>query len=107
MCIVGVSQKEEAPAMEEQHLQKSMGMQWYALYCRSRHERTVHASLLAKGYDSYLADCRTRVKHGTRLRIVQKNLMPGYVLISAAITPIVYLDILQTKSVVHFVGRAW
>ena len=67
----------------------------------------VHERLLEKGYDSYLADYRTRMKHGKRLRIVQINLLPGYVLISAAVTPKVYLDILQTKSVVHFVGRPW
>src|SRR5262245_7507293 len=93
--------------MNEQERQKRVDMQWYALYCRSRHESIVHAGLLAKGYDSYLADYRTRVKHVMRLRMVQKNLLPGYVLISTAINPRVYLDILQTRSVVQFVGRAW
>ena len=97
----------EEPAMNEQNRRHRSDTQWYALYCRSRHERMVHERLQEKGYDSYLADYRTRMKHGMRLRIVEKNLLPGYVLINAAITPKVFLDILQTKSVVHFVGRSW
>lgn len=107
MRAITNSRKAEEPAMDDQNRPHKTGIQWYALYCRSRHERMVHARLQEKGYDSYLADYGTRMKHGIRLRIMQKNLLPGYVLINAAMTPKVYLDVLQTKSVVHFVGRTW
>jgi transcription antitermination factor NusG len=80
---------------------------WYAIYCKSRHERRVHSRLTAKGIASYLADYETRVKWGERLRKFRKNLLPGYVLVRASMDSKIYLAILQTESVVKFVGRPW
>jgi transcription antitermination factor NusG len=80
---------------------------WYAVYCKSRHERRVHDRLTVKGVASYLADYETRVQWGARLRKFRKNLLPGYVLVQARLDPKIYLAILQTESVVKFVGRPW
>jgi transcription antitermination factor NusG len=80
---------------------------WYAIYCKSRHERRVHNRLLAKGIYSYLADYETRVTWGQRERKFKKNLLPGYVLVRAQMNPKIYFAILQTESVVKFVGRPW
>lgn len=85
----------------------SNGEHWYALYCKCRHERLVRDRLTAKGIENYLADYETRVKWGSRLRKFKKNLLPGYVLVRANMQPDIYLDILQTQSVVKFVGRPW
>ncbi|MCL4708162.1 hypothetical protein KJ068_23640 [bacterium] len=85
----------------------SPGEHWYAIYCKSRHERIVRDRLTAKGIENYLADYVTRVKWGTRLRKFKKNLLPGYVLVRANMQPDIYLTILQTQSVVKFVGRPW
>lgn len=80
---------------------------WYAIYCKSRHERIVDGRLRTKGVATYLADCEIRVQWGERRRKVRKNLMPGYVLVQAEMNPRVYLEILQTHSVVKFVGKPW
>jgi transcription antitermination factor NusG len=80
---------------------------WYAIYCKSRHERRVHDRLTAKGIVSYLADYETRVRWGERLRKFKKNLLPGYVLVRARMDSPIYLAVLQTESVVKFVGRPW
>ena len=80
---------------------------WYAIYCKSRHEQRVHCRLMAKGIGSYLADYETRVQWGTRLRKFRKNLLPGYVLVRARMDSQIYLAVLQTESVVNFVGRPW
>jgi transcription antitermination factor NusG len=83
------------------------GKHWYAVYCKSRHERLVNERLLAKGITTYLADYETRVQWGIRLRKVKKNLLPGYVLVQAQMDSRAYLNILQTQSVVKFVGNPW
>jgi transcription antitermination factor NusG len=80
---------------------------WYAIYCKSRHERQVNERLFIKNITTYLADYETRVQWGARLRKVRKNLLPGYVLVQAQMDSRAYLDILQTPSVVKFVGNPW
>lgn len=80
---------------------------WYAIYCKSRHERMVNERLAAKGITTYLADREMRVQWGGRQRNVRKILMPGYVLVQAEMNPGIYLAILQTASVVKFVGNTW
>ena len=80
---------------------------WYAIYCKSKQERTVRARLEQKAIHAYLADHETRVRWGNRWRKVRKNLLPGYLLIRAKIDPQVYLQVLQTQGVVKFVGNPW
>lgn len=80
---------------------------WYAIYCKSRHEHRVHNRLRAKGIVSYLADYEIKAQWGSRLRKTTKNLLPGYVLVQACMDPQIYHQILQTESVVKFVGRPW
>lgn len=82
-------------------------IRWYALYCKSRHEHKVNARLVAKGFKTYLADFKTRAQWGTRIRKTRRNLLPGYVLVQAQIDSSTYLQILQTESVLNFVGHAW
>ena len=80
---------------------------WFALYCKSRHERQVRDRLLNKGVTAYIADYETRVMWGERRRKVRKNVLPGYVLIHADIDATAYLHILETQGVVKFVGEKW
>jgi transcription antitermination factor NusG len=81
---------------------------WYAIYCKHKHERVVHEALTTKGIYSYLAEYETRVQWGTRLRKVKKNLLPSYVLVQMpARDSEMYLSVLQTHGVVKFVGRPW
>ncbi len=80
---------------------------WYAVYCRSRHERQVHERLSLKGIESWVADYETKVRWGKRMRKTRKNLLPGYLLVHVAINPQNYLSVLETKGVVTFIGKRW
>ncbi len=82
-------------------------LKWYAVYCRSRHERQVHERLKLKGIDSWVADYATRVQWGKRMRKTRKNLLPGYILVHAAMDARNYLTVLQTEGAVMFVGKRW
>ncbi len=80
---------------------------WYALHCKSRHERQVDYRLRAKGIQTYLAEYETVAQWGERRRKVQKNLLPGYVLVHAQMSARTHLEVLQTPSVVKIVGKPW
>lgn len=81
---------------------------WFAIYCKHKHERVVHDTLTMKGINSYLAEYETRAQWGTRLRKTRKNLLPGYVLLQMpAQDSAMYLSVLQTHGVVKFVGKPW
>lgn len=80
---------------------------WYAIYCKSRHERQAHLKLLSKGIETFMADYETCAQWGTRRRQVKKNLLPGYLLVRFDKTVQLYYEILQTSGVVKFVGGAW
>jgi transcription antitermination factor NusG len=85
----------------------SPGKCWYAIYCKSRHERQVNDRLRAKGITTFLAESLVRVQWGLRIRKVNKNMLPGYVLVHAHMDSDTYLTTLQTQSVVKFVGKSW
>ncbi|NUO81258.1 hypothetical protein HUU05_14355 [candidate division KSB1 bacterium] len=80
---------------------------WYALHCKSRHERQVDARLHVKGVLTYLAEHETVALWGARRRKVKKNLLPGYVLVRAQMNARTHLEILQTPGVVKIVGKPW
>jgi transcription antitermination factor NusG len=52
---------------------------WYALRVRSRHEKTVHAQLMAKQQDAFLPLYSTRRRWADRWKTVSLPLFPGYV----------------------------
>ena len=83
------------------------GSQRYGLVWKRQQGGGGRGRLLAKGIHTYVADYETRVQWGKRLRKTRKNLLPGYALIHTCIDPGVYLKVLQTNSVVKFVGNAW
>jgi len=54
-------------------------LRWYALYVRSRHEKTVHAQLSSKSEDVFLPVYSSRHKWADRWKTVSLPLFPGYV----------------------------
>ena len=55
------------------------GSSWYALYVRSRHEKSVHAQLNAKSDDAFLPLYSRKHKWADRWKVVSLPLFPGYV----------------------------
>ena len=76
---------------------------WYALYVRSRHEKTVENSLRGKGYSVFSPSYRTKRKRIDRIAEIEVALFPGYVFCSFDANT--RLPILMTPGVVGVVGR--
>ena len=76
---------------------------WYALYVRSRHEKTVENSLRLKGYTVFSPSYRTKRKRVDRIAEIEVALFPGYVFCQFDTNK--RLPILMTPGVVGVVGR--
>ena len=76
---------------------------WYALYVRSRHEKTVENSLRGKGYTVFSPSYRTKRKRVDRITEIEVALFPGYVFCQFDSNK--RLPILMTPGVVEVVGR--
>jgi len=76
---------------------------WYALYVRSRHEKTVENSLRVKGYSVFSPSYRTKRKRVDRIAEIEVALFPGYVFCQFDTSK--RLPILMTPGVVGVVGR--
>jgi transcription antitermination factor NusG len=76
---------------------------WYALYVRSRHEKTVENSLRVKGYSVFSPFYRTKRKRVDRIAEIEVALFPGYVFCQFDTNK--RLPILMTPGVVGVVGR--
>src|SRR5579859_2104846 len=76
---------------------------WYALYVRSRHEKTVENSLRVKGYSVFSPSYRTKRKRVDRVAEIEVALFPGYVFCQFDANK--RLPILMTPGVVSVVGR--
>jgi transcription antitermination factor NusG len=77
---------------------------WYALYTRSRHEKTVAALLQQKGMTTFLPLFPRVHRWSDRKKTVQVALFPGYTFVRADAAPESCIRILQTPGVVGFVG---
>ncbi len=76
---------------------------WYALFVRSRHEKTVESSLRSKRYNVFSPSYRTKRKRVDRIAEIEVPLFPGYVF--CQFDPSKRLPILMTPGVVGVVGR--
>jgi transcription antitermination factor NusG len=65
--------------LEEGLVSGESGLRWYALYVRSRHEKSVHAQLDAKSEDAFLPLYCGKHKWADRWKKVSLPLFPGYV----------------------------
>ena len=76
---------------------------WYALYVRSRHEKTVENSLRSKRYNVFSPSYRTKRKRVDRIAEIEVPLFSGYVF--CQFDPSKRLPVLMTPGVVGVVGR--
>jgi transcription antitermination factor NusG len=75
---------------------------WYALWVRSRHEKTVAEVLTDKGFETFLPVYRSRRRWSDRIQEVELPLIPSYVFCRFEVSH--RLPILTTPGVVHIVG---
>ena len=74
---------------------------WYALHVRSRHEKSVHTQLEAKGQNSFLPLCTAPRKWADRWKVVSLPLFPGYVF--CRLDAAQRASVLATSGVIDFV----
>jgi len=82
---------------------ESIGMNWYALYTRSRHEKKVAANLEEKRVEVFLPLRSVLSRWKDRRKEVQLPLFSGYLFVR--IPREQRLPVLQTSGVVRFVGN--
>lgn len=86
------------------HTSEETSFPWYAIYTRSRHERTVQDNLRSKGYDSFSPICKVRRRRGTRTVDADLPIFSSYVFCRFDAQR--RLPILTTPGVVAIVSRA-
>ena len=85
-----------------QDLKSIISKSWYAIYVRSRHEKSVHAELQQKGIESSLPHTIVTRQWSDRRKKVEVPLFRGYVFVKIDIKN-EKLPVLTTSGVVKFV----
>ncbi len=75
---------------------------WYALWVRSRHEKSVLDILTNKGLETFLPVCRSRRRWSDRIQELDLPLIPGYVFCRFDVRN--RMPVLKTPGVVQIVG---
>jgi transcriptional antiterminator NusG len=78
---------------------------WYALLCRSRHEKLVATALSNTGIANLLPTVSEVHYWSDRHKLVDTPLFPGYVFVQIAKATGAQLRVLKTSGVVRFVGN--
>jgi transcription antitermination factor NusG len=91
-------------AATEGAIVNALSEQWYALYIRSRHEKSVVALLQQKGMTAFLPLFPRVHRWSDRKKTVQVPLFPGYAFVRVDAAPESCVRVVQTPGVVAFVG---
>ena len=75
---------------------------WYALYCRTRHEKRVEEDLRDDGFESYCPVVRTRRKWSDRMKWVDLPLFSSYVFVRVSNRE--YFKVLHHPAIMKFVS---
>jgi len=81
------------------------GLYWYAVWSRSRHEKTVASALNNVGVPTFLPLVTEMHRWSDRQKSVDVPLFPGYVFVQIPKSPEAQLRVLKTSGVVQFVGN--
>jgi transcription antitermination factor NusG len=82
----------------------SCGPEWYALYTKHQHEKTVARTLRFKGFDTFLPSYASTRTWKTGKKILQLPLFPCYVFIRGKLER--RLDIITTPGIYALVSQA-
>jgi transcription antitermination factor NusG len=75
---------------------------WYALWVRSRHEKSVAGILTSKGYETFLPMHKSRRRWSDRIQEVELPLIPGYVF--CRFDPLYRMPVITTPGLVQIVS---
>jgi len=75
---------------------------WYAIYVKSRHEKSVHELLSRDGIDNYLPLVKILKQWSDRKKMVEQALFPSYLFVH--IDKCDYQKVLESESVVKFIS---
>jgi len=75
---------------------------WYAIYVKSRHEKSIHSELQQKGIEASLPLISTTCQWSDRKKKIEAPLFRGYVFVNIDISK-EKLEVLQTNGIVKFV----
>ena len=79
---------------------------WYAVLCRSRHEKLVATALSNTGIANFLPTVSEVHYWSDRRKLVETPLFPGYVFVRIPDSTQAQLRVLKTSGVVRFVGNS-
>jgi transcription antitermination factor NusG len=86
------------------YVSQPVGLRWYALQTRSRHEKRVTADLQEKAIQAYLPLCSAQHQWSDRRKFVDTPLFPGYVFVKITPDAQARVPVLQTNGVISFLG---
>ncbi len=78
---------------------------WYALFVRSRHEFVTSEQLKKRGIEVFLPSVTRKRRWSDRKKAIVCPLFPGYLFIYTEPSAETFLNILQTRGSVSFVGQ--
>jgi transcription antitermination factor NusG len=76
--------------------------QWFAVYTRSQHEKSVAEQLRCRGIEHFLPVYSSARRWKDRVKVLQMPLFAGYLFVK--VFPSQFLDVLQTHGVSRLVG---
>ncbi len=83
----------------------SIGLSWYAIYTRSRHEKMVHQGLGERHIESFLPVQDALSQWKDRRKWIQRPLFPGYLFVRADQSDL--YQVRMTRGVSYIVGNGW
>jgi transcription antitermination factor NusG len=83
----------------------ALGVNWYAIQTRSRHEKMVACQLQNQSVVTFLPLVSQLRRWSDRQKLVEFPLFPGYAFVRVVCDPEERLRVLQTEGVVGFVGN--
>ena len=92
------------PEKKEKTSMKSNGLNWYALYVKSRHEFFTRDELIKKGIDTFLPSVIKLRQWKDRRKHVECPFFPGYLFVCISPYPEDFLKVLKTRGAVTFVS---
>ena len=91
-------------AAAEQREKAAVGLRWFAIQTRSRHEKRVTSDLREKAVEAYLPLHSAERQWSDRRKVVDVPLFPGYVFVKIAMEAPARVPVLQTDGVLGFLG---